>query len=340
MIATKNILFIGAGASVGARLHLPRRPPLGNELCSWLRGIESELLRPGLADLRVTVEEGFGILKRWPTENNFEALLSKLEGDDVFRMQRLLMVAFSDLTDRPTNMRGSDLGFETRADLYDDLVEILGINSADWAIVSLNYDLLFESALIRKGIPYRYPQFPDRSTCGANEPLKVYKPHGSINFFANGQYQGFHANGAAARPMPTTFSISANGRVTPDFGIVFAAPPGADNVLWVANGSSISLPVMANYRKGKDILVNFRQLNSVRAESVAEFQTATRLVVIGVRMIDASDDQFVSDIFKIRFQSMDYICGNTAEGESVRKLHDNAEIFDRGLAAYLNSKKR
>jgi hypothetical protein len=79
------------------------------------------------------------------------------------------------------------------ARVYDELVEPNGEHDSygriDWghqglgrcAFVSLNYDLVLESALTRSGVPWFYPHVPTQVPCD-KDSAPVLKPHGSLNW--------------------------------------------------------------------------------------------------------------------------------------------------------------
>gem|GEM_PF-6640973 len=86
---------------MGARVAHLKRPPLGLQLCDWLREQIPALLKEVyLIDLHYTIEEGRKILEQHSDENKFEALVSMLDRDDRISLQRLLQICFSDLAEK------------------------------------------------------------------------------------------------------------------------------------------------------------------------------------------------------------------------------------------------
>jgi len=76
---------------------------------------------------------------------------------------------------------GNKCAFRERADLYDDLVSLLGEPNG-LAVISLNYDVLFEEALERQfGRDCLW--YPGLRFGGTAKMLPVYKLHGSCNWF-------------------------------------------------------------------------------------------------------------------------------------------------------------
>lgn len=84
----KNILFIGAGASYGARIDQINQPPLGKDLLAFLRVQTREIgeLKTGrnaeVLQSQPTLIESLHILEAHPSETNFEKLLPKLSRDE------------------------------------------------------------------------------------------------------------------------------------------------------------------------------------------------------------------------------------------------------------------
>lgn len=341
----RKILFIGAGASRGAREDCVQRPPLGDDLLSWLRTQVSVLLSEiFLNDLHSTLREGADVLKKHLDQDNYEILVSTLDRNDRIALQRLLQVCFSDLADKKKT--DTDLGFRSMADGYDALIYELDIGSGNWVIFSLNYDLLFEEALWRKNIAFQYQHFPfavgqDQS----REPgVRIYKPHGSINFFA--QPDDIHVSYGEEIPesdwrQPLEFSFDENGNPTPEYPTVFAGMKGTANVLTRANSWSLEKPVMANYMKGKRPDANLRTLELVRKDALAIAYEADEIVVIGVKpVVSFEEDHFTYDLLQLNIPNLIYVTKDAADGQAVKTIHPHAEIHWNGLSKFLESTKK
>lgn len=206
--------------------------------------------------------------------------------------------------------------------------------------MSLNYDLLVEESLRRNSIEFIYPHFPFHY--GANQKdlsgVRIYKPHGSINFFAHGDHKIYHREPLPTddRGKPTGFYTGPSGNFSPTHPIVMAAQPGVENVLWIANSASISEPVMANYTKGKAADTNQETLEEVRRDALAMLKTADEVLIVGVRPIrDDTDDRFVSDALSVLPERMTYVSGSAEECEIVKKMYPAALTFCGGLQEYL-----
>lgn len=334
-----RVLFIGAGASLGARTGRPKRPPLGLELCGWLRE-QIPILRSEayLIDLWHSIEDGGKVLNDHIQENNFENLVATLSRNDRISLQRLLQICFSDLTEkRKTEL---DLGFGSMPDGYDDLITKLQIGSGDWTVISLNYDLLFEEALRRKGIFFQYPYFPfSLGQDPKKEPgIHIYKPHGSINFFAKPDHRIFHRRPTPEddRGLPTEYDSEEDGSLHPAYPIVFAGLPGAENVLSRVNSSHVLFPVMANYTKGKKADANLRTLKLVRQDALSIAKEAKEIVIIGVKPIQLSgDDDFVLNLVSMPIPRFTYVSKDKKDVENIRLIHQNGFIYSDGLNDFL-----
>jgi len=340
---TEKILFIGAGASFGARIDQEKTPPLGPTLCRWLRAVspdfESEL---GLIEFHSEIREAMNILARYPGEDNYEQLISKLDRKDRERLNRLLLITFSDISGKRTKLDLSkfDYGFRFQYDGYDRLIEKLGLGDGTWSIVSLNYDLLIEEALRRNSIEFIYPHFPflygqDQS---ALPGIRIYKPHGSINFFAHGDHRIFHREPLSSddRGQPTGYYTDAKGNSSHTHPIVMATPPGVENILHIADSASISEPVMANYTKGKPAYTNQETLEQVRRDALAAFRAAGEVLIIGVKpIIDDADDQFVCDVLSASLKNLTYVSGSEDECRIIKGRHPDARTQFHGLQDFL-----
>jgi len=214
------------------------------------------------------------------------------------------------------------------------------MSCGSWAVISLNYDLLFEQALSRKGIALQYPHFPfawgqDQS----KEPgVRIYKPHGSINFFARPDIRTFHREPKPEddRSLPTEYDFDENKNVTPAYPIVFAGMPGAANVLTRVSSSNVIFPVMANYTSGKKSDANLRTLELVRQDALAITKSAEEIMVIGVKPIEeTADDSFTHELISIPILKYTYITKDEFDAEIIRSAHRDVHIYQKGLDEFL-----
>ncbi|MDB5037776.1 MAG: hypothetical protein JWQ35_1304 [Bacteriovoracaceae bacterium] len=341
MAGKTRILFIGAGASLGARSTHSKRPPLGLQLCDWLREQIPLLQKEAyLVELHQIIYEGGKVLEKHSNENRFETLVSMLDRDDRVSLQRLLQICFSDLSEkRNTEI---DLGCRSIPDGYDDLLDKLNIGSGDWTVISLNYDLLFEEAFRRKDIALQYQHFPfSLGQDQSKEPgVRIYKPHGSINFFAKPDHRIFHHEPAPEddRGQPTHYDFDEEGNPNPVYPIVFAGLPGAANVLTKVDSSHVVFPVMANYTRGKKSDANLRTLELVRQDALTIAKNAEEIIVIGVKPIgEPADDNFAHELLSLPIPKYTYVTKDEADASVIRLIHRNVRICQNGLNEFLTS---
>lgn len=333
-----KILLLGAGASYGARQDSEKKPPLGLGLRDWLMQMCSDHSSSyNMVEYHSLIYAGLAIFDKFHSEENFESLLSVLERKDRITMQKLIQIFFSDLSVRCKQ----DYGFNEYQDNYDELVDLLSPDDS-WSIISLNYDILFEQALHRKGIAYHYFNFPYEF--GDKKPqngIPIFKPHGSINFFSQPDIQisttAFEPDDY--RGTPTEY-YDELGEFSPAHPIVFAGMPGAENVLARAFLSGPYSPVMANYARGKKSDSNHKNLKEVRTELTKRCKSANELIAIGVKPIsDEFDDPFVADFLKLPFKIVSYVSPSPEDCKRMSELYPNADIYKIGLSTFLKEKR-
>ncbi len=193
-----TILVLGAGASLGARAGFALTPPLGKDLAGYLlRWLEEN--DPRDPDRRRTASLDYDagrpsarlwddyealrdLLKRardWGSDDGFERVMSELaaapERGHLATLNAVIAVSF---------LGGTACGFDEAPDGYDTLVSALG--SGLRAVITPNYDILFEEALPRSGMTSRYA-----GTLDGPARVVIFKIHGSANFFLpNGSGRG------------------------------------------------------------------------------------------------------------------------------------------------------
>jgi len=296
---------------------------------------------PWLIDLRGTIQEALTILNAHNTVSNYEILLSSLRTPERISLQRLIMISFADLT-RRRDMRSSlDFGFRSREDEYDKLVTVLKIEPDSWSIISLNYDILLEEALVRANIPFFYHRFPfgfrqDQST---EVGVRIYKPHGSINFFAHGDYKIYHHEPTPEddRGLPTKFNQANDGTLVPNYPICMASTvPDVESILHSANGGNIHQPVMASYTKGKPVHANDLALEAVRKDALDLCGRAEEILIIGVKpVLENSDDAFVASLFSMPFANVEYVSKSSQDCLVIKELYKTAVLYSQGLIEFL-----
>lgn len=337
---SKKILFIGAGASFGARLKHQFQPPLGKDLLAFLRNYTKgigELRNGGNAEIlqsQPILIEALETLDAHPTESNFEKLLPQLKREERESIHRSVQILFSDLSGEGSNI---DLGFRTQKDLYDALIVKCNFKEEPWVIISLNYDVLFEEALHRAGIEFHYPHIHFGIDPETRKGLAIYKPHGSINFFAQSDHQVGYGAPPKEPGRPITFTKNSKGELCPQFPIVYAGLEGAKNVLYRAFGN-LTYPILANYTFGKEVDFNELALEQIRSEALSICLPENELLVIGVNpFLQVGDDPFCEKLFQREFKSVTYVDVSAESAEAFQKHFPEAKILLTGLSGYVNS---
>ncbi len=337
----KKILFIGAGASFGARESFSIKPPLGPELLQWLK-LKSKLLenKSSMIGQHSTILEAKNILDSSKTLTDYEQFVASLKREDRIKLHRLIQIMFTDLNSACPEI---DLGFKEAIDLYDNLINQLKIDDT-WILISLNYDILLEQAFDRSGIQYLYPCFPfTQEQDHYSQPgIRIYKPHGSINFFGQANHQMRYGKDAKFDDYddltPTKFNFKKNGEISANFPTVYAGMKGPKNVYTRAS-DSLCHPVMANYTKGKDGDINDDTLEKIRKECIDICKQANEIIIIGVRpILDRADDPVVSEILSLKYTSLTYVVKDTtASLQEIKSIHPEASLYFEGLKNYLQS---
>lgn len=336
-----KVLFIGAGASYGAREGL--RPPLGKDLCNWLRIMIPRMQEEGvLFDLRGTINTASSILEKkvaGKRVDSFEKLLSELTFEESVVIHRLLQIAFFDFTEL-SGESNLDLCFKNKSDEYDRLIKHLDFKTNEWDVVSLNYDLLFEQSLKRNEIDFYYPRMPfvygDKQFDAKG--VKVFKPHGSINFFAhqdpNVSPPDFY------KPLESKSYKGKDGRNRTEHPFFYAVGVNAEDIISRASLHAIEKPVMALYTKGKPAYINEEILIEIRDESCESFAKANEVFIVGVNLIrDPSDDECVTRLVNLSHsKKTTYV--SVGEKKEFQKDLPNAEIYNNGLKAFLDQAKK
>ena len=283
------------------------------------------------------------ILDKYSQIANFEDLLGRLQRDDREKLRSAIQILFSDLSIRRGGRKlDIDVGFCEKPDLYDELIQKLKIEPRTWKVISLNYDLLFEQAVRRAGIKFRYPNFPENIGPYIESPneLVIFKPHGSINFFAQADNRTFNHESTLQddRGQITRYQIEKDGTVVPTYPIIFAGMAGAENVLSRVASWQICKGIMANYMFGKRIDTNSQTLLEVRRKALLTLETTNHLLVVGVRPISRpGDDDFVKEALGKSVPRFTYVAGTQDDCDAILRVHSNAEVVSAGLRKFIQA---
>lgn len=333
-----NILLLGAGASFGARANQQHRPPLGKQLLQFIRKNCVAIMdrQPGgsaeIHESRHILEKALRICRQNRCTRSFEKLLPNLKIEERIIIHRAVQILFSDLY--PV-----DIGFRSQKDLYDDLITRCFLDNNSWIVISLNYDRLFEEALDRARLKYYYPHFNFGIAAQTGTGTPIYKPHGSINFFAKADYQYSYVAPPLAPGKSTKIVRNSKGNIAVQQPMFYSVLPGAANVLH-ETFSEIPFPVIANFTYGKEGDINERELLEIRKEVLGRSTCQSRLLVVGVNpLLQPGDDPFIEELFKLPFKTVEYVDASEQAANQIGRIFPHAIVYSSGLSGYLSRQK-
>lgn len=301
----KKLLVIGAGASYGARENdrcIKVRPPLGLDLLNFLRICLDDLQQGRIPG---AIHNGAQSVFEESEIKEIEQLLnlSGILGIESFEKWANIILAGSRyfhnmwLINRflayalayPCADKLPNHAFSEKQDLYDELIKKAILpNPRDWSVISLNYDCLFEQALSRLNIPWRYHgvKLGSRNRDERNrDGIPVYKIHGSINWFpAESEVSKLNLD-------PRTKQVNL------ELGPVFSCELA--EVLTELSPSVGAAPIIAFYSELKPAMQCARAIQQIRRDANKVTARCGAALVIGVRPLTRkTDDSVVFEIFK------------------------------------------
>jgi len=151
-------------------------------------------------------------------------------------------------------LTGLQCAFTERADRYDHLFGLPRFQG-NLALISLNYDLLAEEALMRAGRDVCWPGPRDKQ---GRTGLPVFKPHGSVNwlrlFSTPVSATLAVAEQIAASSPIATLSGPQQGL---DTGQEYIPPGPRNNLIWeLKRQSNADQAILALYAQGKPVFTN------------------------------------------------------------------------------------
>lgn len=368
------VLLLGAGASFGARAesHLP--PPLGAKLGSylrdWLKANDPKrplrVARPpyhdepvshcpfyagrnlwsenDLADATARLSHVAAAEQSEPIGSNipFERLMETLAQHDhswrlIGTIQRILCYSM---------LVGWRCAFIAGTDHYDRLLQRVG-RARRLVAITLNYDLLLEDALERRGLRFTYPAVRGVAgtiftSSGEGAVVRVYKPHGSINWLA-ARSIGVSASLEAARKNTEPLKLTKSGPYFATQSYATYVPPNRTSTFYELEKSyNADRPVVAIYGSGKHLMENPDHVEQHRSDcrkSIAELDEAD-VLAIGVRPTTRQDDPVLWEILEVlqKLRGLkEYVAPSQAECGVFQKLgfSTREETFERWLAGTL-----
>ncbi len=246
--APKALLVIGAGASFGCG-GLNATPPLGENLYQELTSFSNIWASLPKTHATAFSTDGFERAFDYWTEPKLEALKSPMLWDMAFYFDKFRIIDFNSCAYMTLAQSFVTLGLLKRA-----------------AIISLNYDTIFEQAFLSLGVGIRgWGDFQATSLAW------FIKPHGSSNFLPT-KILSFFGGG-----------LAGNGAFNPQDKWV---NPGqvqkeSPSPFEIANG--IEHPIMAHYNQDKFARCGRDLIEALRDEWKQLASVAKIIVVVGVR---------------------------------------------------------
>lgn len=301
MLEKEKILFIGAGASYGARPEDP--PPMGDKLLQWLkdqcksfkRQFFSNLVHPN--DLQssefLKLDEIEKLLNEAHNEETYEKFIERVIKEkswiDAIKIQKFMSIAF--FIPRKFEIKNC---FQKKQDLYYDLMKVLKVDHT-WNIISLNYDFLLEEALQEisdiegKISGFQYQGFEENKINHVN----IFKPHGSINFYGTRTIIGGLSQTLAVADANKSNMPECVENIYTLIPKLFKYRECMEEIL-----SEFRIePVMAHYTEGKYPEWSLSTLEKIRETALNLIKPTSQITIIGVKPIfNEKDDPFVSKI--------------------------------------------
>jgi hypothetical protein len=331
-----DVLVLGAGASLGARLGIADPPPpLGRRLARylldwidandpsrpdvqpWPMGAPTEdqrivghgfyQNRRRVADMRAALGD-VAAKDAQSDEQNFENLMARWSAstkhrDDLEFTQMLLVYAMN---------FGHGCAFQSGRDRFDDLLNLFNPS----VIITVNYDQLIEQALQRRSMRYSFPKIPapaagdtfrELGSEGDGPAIPLFKLHGSAGWLAvkggaGGADQRMVEVQAAVNPV----AYRMNRRPKDDDpGVLYSQD--TKHTFTPPNGGTLRIeleqgydPVVAIYGPGKPLLRNLAHVLAHRQACVDLLADGPvgRVLVVGVRPVTVEDDRTLHDLIQ------------------------------------------
>jgi hypothetical protein len=197
---------------------------------------------------------------------------------------------------------GSECAFVAERDGYDRLLERLS-RTRLLTIVTLNYDILLEDALKRRGIRITYPSVPGVegtifTSEGSGAVVPVYKPHGSINWLAIRSI-GLSASLEVAQTNTKPLKLTRSGPYLATQSHATYVPPNRTSIFHeLETRPVVSGPAVAVYGVGKYVVENPDHVQSHRAHCLTQLGSMADadVLAIGVRPASFEDDPVLSGL--------------------------------------------
>jgi hypothetical protein len=241
-----SLFLFGAGASYGSGLCRPHPLPLGSELFAALRAsggaaatVDADLAKAFVDDFEA------GMDRFWKEHNTQTAELLR----DMARY-------FAPFEPLPGNC-------------YCELVKILGGTRKKAVMVTTNYDLLIEHAVVKAGLLVTYGGLP-----AAERNIPILKIHGSCNFLPDTSQLQISGIG---------FDLSqSDGGSILETGVVIAR--SSREIVEFCDREDSVAPVLAMYAPSKRVLFCRGFIQTQREAWLKALKEVSRIYVIGLRV--------------------------------------------------------
>ncbi len=241
-----SLFLFGAGASFGSGPCAPYPPPLGSQLFPALKaaGGIAATVSPELESLFIQdFEKG---MDRFWTERN----------PDTTQLLREMAQYFAPFEPLDGN-------------LYKELIQVLGGTRKKAVMVTTNYDLLLEHAVIQLGLLVTYGGLP-----AADNNIPILKIHGSCNFLPDIQPKQFSG---------VSFDLSqSKGASIVETGVRPAR--SAREIIEFCNREDSVAPALAMYSPSKQVLFCKGFVQAQQHAWQTNLASASRIYVIGLRV--------------------------------------------------------
>ena len=277
-MSMENLIIIGAGASC-AHLKSPHlytdyqyiNPPAGKDLASNLRSFSQKWR---------TLETKYGVcgedFEGWSQKLLDRNERCEVDGQFDYVWYLLILTNFFYKFDRIYNGSG-----------YFSLLNALKAHLQNTVFVSLNYEILLELALKKRGYNIVYSSAAYEDSFNGNDvgsDVFIYKPHGSVNFRPKlNMYGDF-------KVCPINFSASANVHA------------GTHVVSAINENQKVCPSIISAYVPSKLTNLNFAFIHGVRSQLLAKCENCKKAIVIGVKANLV--DQFMYKYFQTIFSNV------------------------------------
>lgn len=255
-----TLVLVGAGASKysGENTVRPDMPPLGKNLFSELEDFH-DVFRNIAPDIKEALKADF--------EGGMEELMAavghKIEPEFLYQLG--LYFCRFELSANPVLCRSN---------LYVRLLKGLRDRNHKVVCASLNYECLFELALLQAGYHAFWYGEPDDGNDNNSPP--VIKPHGSANWLPH-RAEGFgNANFLFSGAVPYLTNAQVD-RLLPDKALLMLSQ----------NANSLCLPIISRYMEGKKTMVCPEDTEQERQRFCSAVAGAKRILVVGVAVVEA-----------------------------------------------------